>query len=340
MAWPACCLKSIFKQKLPIKTNYFEIRKTECFSHFKPEIKDRWIHNVWILQFLVCCWSLPCFQVKPLWLPRCLWLWRDHFLRCGEAPGGSFWWPPQGQEQQTSAAHVLCSSPLQQPCGQCGASHTFSQSVSQPLGYPKHWGLTAGENHLFWVLNRLSAIRKKEKQWALQPCLPALPLVVTLPLARLSAWPLLTCGAFNKEREGSNFILSMRVIHVLKGDKNVIRKCSCQMCGKWNQFINAVKPTCEIGIKGEVRSHPCAYCGRMCARQRALVLGKGMLLLWPHAPADNKHSKFSSAQMHFKVLEWEMPRFKEQTLIMGDQAAAWSLQNIVRTPLKMLFFIS
>lgn len=118
--------------------------------------------------------------------------------------------------------------------------------------YPNQVGLTVGENHIFWVLNRLSAIRKKEKQWALQPCLPALPLVVTLPLARLSAWPLLTCGAFNKEKEGSNFILSMRVIHVLKGDKNVIRKFSCQMCGKWNQFINAVKPMCEIGIKGAV----------------------------------------------------------------------------------------
>lgn len=64
--------------------------------------------------------------------------------------------------------------------------------------YPNQVGLTAGENHIFWVLNRLSAIHKKEKQWALQPCLPALPLVVTLPLARLSAWPLLTCGAFNK----------------------------------------------------------------------------------------------------------------------------------------------
>lgn len=181
--------------------------------------------------------------------------------------------------------------------------------------YPKQVGLTAGENHIFWVLNRLSTIHKKEKQWALQPCLPALPLVVTLPLARLSAWPLLTCGAFNKEREGSNFILSMQVIHVLKGDKNVIRKFSCQMCGKWNQFINAVKPMCEIGIKGEVQSHPCACCGRMCARQRALVLGKGMLLLWPHTPAANKHSKFSSAQMHFKVVGWEMPRHKEQTLI-------------------------
>lgn len=165
--------------------------------------------------------------------------------------------------------------------------------------YPNQVGLTAGENHIFWVLNRLSTIHKKEKQWALQPCLPALPLAVTLPLARLSAWPLLTCGAFNKEKAGSNFILSMRVIHVLKGDKNVIRKFSCQMCGKWNQFINAVKPTCETGIKGEVRSHPRAYCDRVCARQRALVLGKGMLLLWPHAPAANKHGKFSSAQMHF-----------------------------------------
>lgn len=41
--------------------------------------------------------------------------------------------------------------------------------------YPNQVGLTAGENHIFWVLNRLSAIHKKEKQWALQPCLPALP---------------------------------------------------------------------------------------------------------------------------------------------------------------------
>lgn len=29
---------------------------------------------------------------------------------------------------------------------------------------PNQVGLTAGENRIFWVLNRLSAIRKKEKQ--------------------------------------------------------------------------------------------------------------------------------------------------------------------------------
>lgn len=65
------------------------------------------------------------------------------------------------------------------------------------------------------------------------------------------------------------------MIHVLKGDKNVIRKFSCQMCGKRNQFINAVKPMCEIGIKGEVRSHHGAYCGRMCWKTKGSCPQKG-----------------------------------------------------------------
>jgi len=47
------------------------------------------------------------------------------------------------------------------------------------------------------------------------------------------------------------------------------------MCGKRNQFINAVKPMCEIGIKGEVRSHPCAYCGRMCCKTKGPCPRKG-----------------------------------------------------------------
>lgn len=243
------------------------------------------------------------------------WRWAGCWVR-----KGSFWWPCEGGR----GGHLLHTFYLflvwnGRVSGAVNLTHFLNL-------YPSQVGLTAGENHIFWALNRLSTVRKKEKQWALQPCLPAVPSFLTLPLARLSAWPLLTCGAFNKEREGSNFILSVWVIHVLKGDKNVIRKFSCQMCGKRNQFINAVKPMCEIGIKGEVRSHPRAYCGRMCCKTKGSCPQKGdKCCCCDHKHWQQTNKTFSSAQMDFKVLGWEMLSLKEQTLIMSHRTAAWNL---------------
>lgn len=203
--------------------------------------------------------------------------------------------------------------------------------------YPEQVGLTAGENRIFRALSRLSAACKKEKHWALQLCPQAMPLFLTLPLARLSAWPLLKCGAFNKWREKSNFILSMWVIHVLKGDKNVIRKFSCQMSGKWNQFINAVKPMCEIGIKGEVWSHPCACCSRTRCHTKASCPQKvGAAVVTTSTGSKQTNIFFSSdaiGSVGVRDVESERADLNHQ-----PSSCCLNLCNVVRTPLKTLLF--
>lgn len=307
------------------------------FSSLTQQAKPNGFRNLWIARFSVCTVLPPPFSLLQVQPKRC----------------------PHVAAGPVSAQHGPVQPDLVRVAGQVSKGsfcysthllHTFylfivwNGCVSSAVNltrflnlYPEQVGLTAGENRIFWALSRLSAACKKEKHWALQLCPQAMPLFLTLPLARLSAWPLLKCGAFNKWREKSNFILSMWVIHVLKGDKNVIRKFSCQMSGKWNQFINAVKPMCEIGIKGEVWSHPCACCSRTRCHTKASCPQKvGAAVVTTSTGSKQTNIFFSSdaiGSVGVRDVESERADLNHE-----PSSCCLNLCNVVRTPLKTLLF--